>query len=215
MVEGLKERRNLGRFVSATLNQQVSHTENEENSGLENRFGAVLCSDIRSFTSISEANQVRDVVEMLNEHLAAMSECIRASGGLVEQFVGDAVLAVFHGNSLEIASKNAVRAAVAMMRKHHQICQQRSREGKFVYSTGVGIEAGLLLSGTITAGSRNDYMVVGVARNAAEELEIRSKEGLYTRIIVSPQVFQLVDGYKFVLHGDGENYELAELEEKS
>jgi hypothetical protein len=58
-------------------------------------------------------------------------------------------------------------------------------------------------------------MVVGVARNAAEELEIRSKEGLYTRIIVSPQVFQLVDGYKFVLHGDGENYELAELEEKS
>ncbi len=212
MVEGLKERSNLGRFVSATLNQQVSRAENEDDAGLENRIGAVLCSDIRSFTSISEANQARDVVEMLNGHLAAMSECIREAGGLVEQFVGDAVLAVFHGSSMEIASANAVRAAVAMRRSHAQLCRRRQSEGKFVYETGIGIEVGILLSGIVSAGSRSDYTVVGAARNMAEELEAKSKEGRYTRIIVSPQVFSLVKGYKFIRHVDGKNYEVAELE---
>ncbi len=215
MVEGLKERRNLGRFVSATLDQQVSRTESEENSGLESRIGAVLCSDIRSFTGISEANDVREVVAMLNDHLAAMSECIHSCGGLIEQFVGDAVLAVFHGLTLEEASQKAVTAATAMMQRHREICRQRQEQGRFAYAIGIGIEAGQLLSGSVSAGLRREYTVVGVARNAAEDLESRSRNGRFTKILVSPQVFQLVDNYEFVLHVDEENFELVELEGKA
>lgn len=215
MVEGLKERRNLGRFVSATLDQQISHTETESKVGLENRIGAVLCSDIRSFTTISEANDVRDVVLMLNDHLAAMSECVHSCGGQVEQFIGDAILAVFHGKSLDAACEKALAASIAMMRRHQEICILRKQQGQFVYAIGVGIEAGQLLCGTVTAGLRSDYAVVGTARNAAEELESRSRDGRLTRIIVSPQVFQLVNSHEFVLHADGENYELKELEAKA
>ena len=215
MVEGLKERRNLGRFVSATLDLQVSRNDSEEYGGLENRIGAVLCSDIRAFTTISENNEVRDVVTMLNEHLEAMSECIRSCDGLIEQFIGDAVLAVFHGQTLEEASKKALAAGTAMMRCHQEIIRQRQAQGRFAYLIGVGIEAGQLLSGTVTAGQRRDYTVVGVARNTAEELESRSRTGRFTRIIVSPQVFQLVDNYDFVLHVDEENFEVADLEAKT
>lgn len=212
MVEGLKERRNLGRFVSAALDHQVSQAAETGEEGLVKREGAVLCSDIRAFTSIGEKHGVREVVEMLNEHLAAMSECIRENGGLVEQFIGDAVLAVFHGDSLSDACQKAVRAGAAMMRRHQENCLSRRQQGKFLYDIGVGIEGGELLSGTVTAGQRSDYTVVGTARNAAEDLESVSRYGRYTRIMVSPLVYQSVNSFRFVEHDNQEAYELASLE---
>lgn len=215
MVEGLRERRNLGRFVSATLEQNIVQDDQALQHGLENRQGAVLCSDIRGFTTLSEAQDVRDIVAMLNEHLTEMSECIRANGGLVEQFIGDAVLAVFHGQTLRESCERAVAAAVAMTRRHQEINLRRANEARFSYDIGVGIEAGQLLSGVVTAGSRNEYTVVGTARTTAEDLEGRSKQGRFTRIIVSAQVFETVDNFRFVKHTDGENYELASLEKEA
>lgn len=212
MVEGLRERRNLGRFVSAALDKHIAQSEQTEQHGLENRPGAVLCSDIRAFTTLSESNDVRDIVAMLNEHLTDMSECVRAHGGLVEQFIGDAILAVFHGQTLREASEKAIDAGVAMMRRHQEINMRRSNEGKFNYGIGVGIEAGQLLSGVVTAGARSDYTVVGIARTTAEELEATSRHGRFTRIIVSPQVHELAENYSFMQHSDGENFELASLE---
>ncbi len=214
MVEGLKERRNLGRFVSAALDHQVSQAVEMAEERLIKREGAVLCSDIRSFTSIGEKHGAREVVEMLNEHLAAMSECIRENGGLVEQFIGDAVLAVFHGDSLPEACQKAVRAGIAMMRRHQENCLSRRQQGKFLYDIGVGIEGGELLSGTVTAGQRRDYTVVGAARNAAEDLESMSRYGRSTKIMVSPLVYESVNNFRFVEHENNAAYELVTLEER-
>ncbi len=214
MVEGLKERRNLGRFVSAALDHQVSQAVEMAEERLIKREGAVLCSDIRSFTSIGEKHGAREVVEMLNEHLAAMSECIRENGGLVEQFIGDAVLAVFHGDSLPEACQKAVRAGIAMMRRHQENCLSRRQQGKFLYDIGVGIEGGELLSGTVTAGQRSDYTVVGAARNAAEDLESMSRYGRSTKIMVSPLVYESVNNFRFVEHENNAAYELVTLEER-
>ncbi|GAB1352457.1 hypothetical protein MASR1M12_11880 [Erysipelotrichia bacterium] len=214
MVEGLKERRNLGRFVSAALDHQISQAVEMAEERLIKREGAVLCSDIRSFTSIGEKYGAREVVEMLNEHLAAMSECIRENGGLVEQFIGDAVLAVFHGDSLPEACQKAVRAGIAMMRRHQENCLSRRQQGKFLYDIGVGIEGGELLSGTVTAGQRSDYTVVGAARNAAEDLESMSRYGRSTKIMVSPLVYESVNNFRFVEHENNAAYELVTLEER-
>ncbi|HOI90276.1 MAG TPA: adenylate/guanylate cyclase domain-containing protein [Candidatus Rifleibacterium sp.] len=214
MVEGLKERRNLGRFVSAALDHQISQAVEMAEERLIKREGAVLCSDIRSFTSIGEKYGAREVVEMLNEHLAAMSECIRENGGLVEQFIGDAVLAVFHGDSLSEACQKAVRAGIAMMRRHQENCLSRRQQGKFLYDIGVGIEGGELLSGTVTADQRSDYTVVGAARNAAEDLESMSRYGRSTKIMVSPLVYESVNNFRFVEHENNAAYELVTLEER-
>lgn len=212
MVAGLKERLYLGRFVSATLDEHVTKSVETEHQGLESRFGAVLCSDIRSFTTLSEKYQIRDIVAMLNEHLTGMSECIRQHNGFVEQFVGDAVLAVFHASSLKEASQNAVEAAIAMILRHQEINRKRYADGLFSYEIGIGIESGQLLSGIISAGERREYAVVGIARNTAEQLEASSKMGRFTKIVVSPQVYELVDGFKFVKLADDENWEIASLE---
>ena len=210
MVDGIKERRNLGRFVSASLDQQVAIDETAEHKGMEGRFGAVLCSDIRSFTTLSEAHPVREIVLMLNEHLAAMSSCVKEHNGMVEQFVGDAIIAIFYGESLGEASERAVKAALAMIDRHRQINQQREGFGRFSYSFGVGIEVGYLLSGTIKAGTRREYLVVGDARVRAETLEACSKQGRNTRIMVSEKVFALTRGlYDYEKLSDSSEYELV------
>lgn len=208
MVEGLKERRNLGKFVSAALDEVVARDERVENYGLEKRFGAILCSDIRGFTTLSENNPVRDIVAMLNDHLAAISNCITGNEGLVEQYIGDAVLAVFHGSSQAEAAEKALKAGEEIMRTHYLLNQQRRSEGKFSYEIGVGIEVGQLLSGIIRAGARREYAVVGAVRSRAEKLEARSKLGRHSRIVVSSAVFELIRGRKFAKLSDDEDYEL-------
>lgn len=209
MVEGLKERRNLGKFVSATLDEQVARDDRAENYGLEKRFGAILCSDIRGFTTLSENNPVRDIVAMLNDHLAAISSCITENDGLVEQYIGDAVLAVFHGSSQAEAAEKALKAAEEIMRTHLLLNRQRQSDGKFGYEIGVGIEVGRLLSGIIKAGARREYAVVGAVRSRAEKLEAKSKLGRYSRIVVSPTFYELISGKKFARLSDDENYELV------
>lgn len=210
MLDGIKERRNLGRFVSASLDQQVAIDEKAGHKAMEGRFGAILCSDIRSFTSLSERYPVRDIVTMLNQHLAAMSSCIKQQGGMVEQFVGDAIIAIFYGESLGEAAEHAVKAAEAMIEKHRQISEQRAAEGDFAYAFGVGIEVGHLLSGTVKAGSRHEYLVVGDARVRAEALEGLSKTGTYTRIMVSDKVYALTRGlYDYVKAADRDVYEVT------
>lgn len=194
MVEGIKERRSLGRFVSASLDQQVALDEKAGQKGMAGRFGAILCSDIRSFTMLSESYPVRDIVAMLNEHLAAMSSCIKEYDGKVEQFVGDAIIAIFYGESLGEASASAVEAAMAMMKRHRQINEQRQVAGCFNYAFGIGIEVGYLLSGTVKAGNRYEYIVVGDARVRSEELEALSKKGRHTRVMVSEKVYDLTRG---------------------
>ncbi|HNW11466.1 MAG TPA: adenylate/guanylate cyclase domain-containing protein, partial [Candidatus Rifleibacterium sp.] len=114
---------------------------------------------------------------------------------------------------LKRGMEKAVKAGVAMMKRHQENCLSRRQRGKFIYDIGVGIEGGELLSGTVTAVQRSDYTVVGTARNAAEELESMSRHGRYTRIIVSPLVYESVDNFRFVEHENQEAYELASLEE--
>lgn len=210
MVEGIKERRNLGRFVSASLDQQVAIDETAGHKGMEGRFGAVLCSDIRAFTTLSEAHPVREIVVMLNDHLAAMSSCVKEHGGMVEQFVGDAIIAIFYGESLGEASEKAVKASLAMIDRHRQINRQRESLGRFSYAFGVGIEVGYLLSGTIKAGNRHEYLVVGDARVRAEALEACSKQGRNTRVMVSEKVFALTRGvYNYEKLSETSEYELV------
>ncbi|KAF1082901.1 MAG: hypothetical protein GQF41_0668 [Candidatus Rifleibacterium amylolyticum] len=210
MVDGIRERRNLGRFVSASLDQQVAMDEKAGHKVMEGRFGAILCSDIRSFTTLSERYPVREIVTMLNEHLSAMSACIKKQGGMIEQFVGDAIIAIFYGESLGEAAEAAMHAASAMIEKQSQICGQRVAEGRFAYAFGVGIEVGHLLSGTVKAGSRYEYLVIGEARIKAETLEAFSKRGRYSKVIVSDKVHALTRGsYSYVKLDDEDAYEMV------
>ncbi|MDN5280005.1 MAG: adenylate cyclase [Clostridiales bacterium] len=209
MVDGIIERRNLGRFVSAGLDSKIAREEYSAANMLEKSSGAVLCSDIRSFTTLSEKHSVREIVAMLNEHLTEMSACISANDGLIEQFIGDAVLAVFFGDSEKEAAQKAVNAAIQMMKSHHSLIDKRKKAGKFVYEIGVGIEAGKLVSGVLKANDKNEYVLIGQSRSRSEYLESKSKLGTASRIVCSENVSKLVDNVEFVKLSDEENFEIA------
>jgi adenylate cyclase len=215
MMDGIIERKNLGRFVSANLDTRVSDENSSLTGKLEKNFAAVLCSDIRSFTTLSEEHEAREIVEMLNGHLSQMSGCIREHEGKVEQFIGDAVLAIFFGETDHKAVSNALDAARAMMSIHKKNIEQRKSMGKFFFDIGIGIEADHIISGALKLDEKSEYVLVGKARYMAEELEGKSRFAKHSRIICSDNVKQLALNYKFEQLKDTEHWELINGENDS
>lgn len=192
MIDGLRERRELGRFVSATLDQDVSGDHGVA-IGPKEVEGAVLVSDLRSFTTISETYPVEEVVEMLNRHLDAMAGAIHAAGGKIDRFIGDAVIAVFYGKTPAENADRALNAAVAMTRAHKKCQEDRRGRGVFTYGMGVGIDAGKLLVGSFGSAERMERAVLGAPRDSAERLEADSKKGKHTAIVLSEEMIRLLD----------------------
>ena len=185
MLKGLKERRLLGKFVSTTFDTDVK-LSHQLASGQE-IAGTVMFSDIRNFTTISENNPPEEIAGMLNTHLKEMVEIINENSGKVEQFIGDAIVAFFPGDSQQ-ACKRALRAAAAMMLRHRSIQQERQILGKIAYRIGIGLDHGTVMAGILHSGARSEFTVIGPARTRAEQCETASKNGKHTRIMVTPAV---------------------------
>lgn len=212
MIDGLRERRDLGRFVSATLEQDVSG-ERDASGGPREVEGAVLVSDLRSFTTISESRSVEEVVEMLNAHLDAMTGAIHAAGGKIDRFIGDAVIAAFYGESPAENARRAFEAAVLMRRAHEKRLEERREAGAFEYGMGIGIDAGELLVGSFGTADRMERAVLGRPRDVAEHLEADSKKGRHTALILSPEMVRLLGSPPgaFSPVPGSEGFELVEL----
>lgn len=212
MIDGLRERRELGRFVSATLDQDITQAR-DMSGGPREVEGTVLVSDLRSFTTISETQPVEDVVGMLNAHLEAMAGAIHAAGGKIDRFIGDAVIAAFYGESPAENAQRALDAAVAMRRAHQRRLGERRAGGAFEYGMGVGIDAGKLLVGSFGTAERMERAVLGPPRDVAERLEADSKKGRHTTIVLSPEMMRLLGnpaaGFEKIPGSDG--WELVDL----
>ncbi len=186
MIRGLENRRDLGRFVSGTLDAAVSQVSEEEIWAPVKRPGAVLVSDLRDFTSHSESHPPEEIVTMLNHHLESMADCIQRGGGMIEKFIGDAVVASFYDLDGRSGLAAALEAACAMRRRHQGIQEERRVRGLFPYEMGVGIDEGTLLAGTIVSSGRLEHAVLGLPRKEAENLESLSRKGKSTKIVLSP-----------------------------
>ncbi|MEG4277867.1 adenylate/guanylate cyclase domain-containing protein [Microcoleus sp. MON1_C1] len=153
----------------------------------------VLFMDIRSFTSISEKMPPRDLLTWLNNYLEAMTNCIMDHGGVVDKYIGDAIMAVFgvpfcHTEYRQIQQDalNAVAACIAMHERLHQLNQQLRIERKPLIKFGIGLHTGQLVAGSVGGSRRLNYSVIGDAVNVAARLEAMNKE------IVSDSPFNLL-----------------------
>ncbi|MBD2627180.1 CHASE2 domain-containing protein [Trichormus variabilis] len=162
----------------------------------------VLFTDIRSFTTISEGMKPRDLLNWLNSYLGAMAECIQQHHGVVDKYIGDAIMAVFgipfpHTHSKEIQQDaiDAVLAAISMQERLVVLNQELKRLGKPTISIGIGIHTGLVVAGSIGGSQRLNYSVLGDAVNIAarlEQLNKNAKEGNPYSILVSETTFELI-----------------------
>ena len=145
----------------------------------------VLFSDIRSFTSITEALGEQGTVQMLNEYFTIMVDCITREGGMLDKFIGDAIMSGF---GIPIAHDDnedrAVRAAVSMIRELWEWNITRIAHGLEPIEHGIGVNTGMVVSGNIGSPKRMDYTMIGDGVNVAARLESACKQ-YNARILIS------------------------------
>lgn len=153
----------------------------------------VLFSDVRGFTSYCTQYPPQQVVGLLNEYLAAMTDVIFHWEGTLDKFVGDAIM-VFWGAPLPQPDHalRAVCCALAMRKRLSELQQKWRSEGKTPFDTGIGISSGEMIVGNIgAAGKKMDYTVIGDAVNLASRVEGLTRKYPYP-IIMTATTYQQV-----------------------
>ncbi|HNV72308.1 MAG TPA: adenylate/guanylate cyclase domain-containing protein, partial [Candidatus Ozemobacteraceae bacterium] len=191
MVAQLRERERMRAYVSGSVLEKVRDEHVETGQTAQFRPAAILFSDIRGFTSLSEKYPPAQIFEMLNGFLGGVEAIIREHQGDVDKFIGDAVMAVFLGDEKQIAC-SAVEAALDMRRFLAQFNRERQAAGSFPIEIGIGINVGNVLWGDIGSTRRKDSTVIGDEVNLASRLETASKLGRHTHIVVSESTSVLV-----------------------
>ena len=154
----------------------------------------VLFSDIRSFTSLSEELGPQGTVALLNEYFTLMVHCITAEGGMLDKFIGDAIMAEF-GIPIprEDDADRAVRTAIAMINELRTLNVQRQQRGQKPILMGIGLNTDTIVSGNIGSPKRMDYTVIGDGVNLASRLESACKE-YSAQILISEFTYRKMKG---------------------
>jgi len=179
-----RARQRLGLYVSEEVAREALDVSSIEIGGRRQEV-TVLFSDIRGFTSYSEKTSPEQVVLELNAYLNAMVCAIREHGGVVDKFVGDAIMVVFGiPDSRPDDALRALRTARAMQSALGAHNEARARADRPPLAHGIGVHTGPAIAGNIGNADRIQYTVIGDVVNLASRLESATKE-LGLPIVVS------------------------------
>jgi adenylate cyclase len=145
--------------------------------GGEEREVTVLFTDIRGFTSLSESSTPTAILEFLNSYFAEVTHVIEAHSGIVDKYIGDAVMAVF-GAPVASArhAAQAVECAFALRRALAVFNEKLVESGRKPVGTGMGIATGLVVAGVMGSESRHNYTFLGDTVNLAARLQDETKK---------------------------------------
>lgn len=182
----------MGKFMSQDVMKRV--IQDIDNLGLGGKRAnvTVLFSDIRGFTSMSEQMSPQQVSEILNEYFTEMEPIITKYNGVINKFIGDAVMAIF-GEPIQDKNhaQNAVKCAYSMLNKVKELQKKWAQEGKPKIEIGVGISTGEVFVGNIGSINRMEYTVIGDTVNLASRLEGYNKT-YKTKLLISPNTYEEV-----------------------
>jgi adenylate cyclase len=190
MVDGLEEREliraTFGRFVSHEVAEAVL-TGRVPLQG-ERREVSILFQDIRGFTSLSERLDPGVLLRLLNQFFTEVVAAVEAEGGVVKQFLGDGVMALFGApQPYPDHAARAVRAALGIVDRLKGLNETLTQQGVGPLEIGVGIHSGMVVAGLIGPDNRIEYGVVGDAVNLASRVESLTRE-MQATILVSREI---------------------------
>ncbi|KAJ3126532.1 hypothetical protein HK098_007432 [Nowakowskiella sp. JEL0407] len=165
----------LSRYMSPALVHQVLSDGASTLKGSRQK-NTVMIANIRNFTALSETMDAQDVISLLNEHYTYIFNSITQEQGVLDKYIGDAVMGVF---GLPFASENdaerAISCSLKIKEELEKMNQKNDIRGLPVLKMGIGIATGVCLSGTMGAPKRIEYGIVGESVNLAMRLELATK----------------------------------------
>ena len=194
MVVGLEERDKvknvLNKFHGSAIMDDLLSGNLE--LGGQNKEVTVFFSDIRDFTKFSEGHTPEEVVHMLNEYFQVMVGIINRNHGVVDKFIGDAIMAVWGApNKSDDDTYNAIKACLEMRIALEELNKKRAGRGEVPIKIGIGIHTGRAISGNIGSDERMEYTVIGDAVNTAARIEASTK-AFGTDLLISGEAAKIV-----------------------
>jgi len=201
MLSELKEKEKIKnifeRYVTKQVAEAILNGKIKVNLSGEKRNVSILFSDIRNFTSMSEKLPPESVVAFLNEYFGIMLKYIFKYNGMLDKYVGDAIMAVFGApESDKKHAVNAVKAALGMKRGLMELNKRRKMRGEPPINIGIGISSGLVVAGNIGAFEKMEYTVIGDEVNLASRLQDLTKTYKQMIIISEKTAVRLEDSFK-------------------
>jgi adenylate cyclase len=181
----------FGKYVSRAVRDEILAGRVTLNGELKEV--TVLFADIRDFTALVETTPPRKVVSLINTYFKAMAEAINAHHGLVLQFIGDEIEAVFGAPvALENHQQWAIDAALEMRKRLSRLNLELSNRGFPPLRHGIGIHSGKVVAANIGSAQRLSYALVGETVNIASRIQELNKD-FGTDILLSETVLQCID----------------------
>jgi adenylate cyclase len=179
-------------YLTASVINEMLKNPSKLKLGGDKKDLTVLFSDIRGFTTVSEKLTPEELVKLLNEYLTAMTDKVFQYDGLLDKYMGDAIMAVY-GAPLDQPDHaiRACRTALDMMKELKNLQVKWSREGRPVLNIGIGINSGDMVVGNMGSQMRFDYTVMGDSVNLGSRLEGINKE-YGTNIVISEFTYEAV-----------------------
>ena len=168
----------FGRYLSTEIVSKLLDKPDGLDMGGQLQTVTILMADIRGFTTISESLPPQKVVKVLNNYLGTMAEIIMAHDGTVDEFIGDAILALFGAPVAKADdSARAIACALAMQAEMDAINARNIADGLPSIDIGIGINTGEVVAGNIGSKKRAKYGVVGHAVNVTSRIEDQTLPG--------------------------------------
>ena len=187
------QREKLGKYVPKSVVEEIERDREQVLASATRSIECtILFSDIKGFTSFTEANPAAKMVEMLNQYHSEMTKVIDGQDGILDKFMGDGIMVVFlsQGEDDNHALR-AVQCGIDMQNEVSTLDEQWIEQGLGHLSIRVGVNTGEVISGSIGSATRMDYTVVGDTVNVASRLESNGRPG---GVLISDTVYQNVAG---------------------
>jgi adenylate cyclase len=197
MMEDISSEKRLKSTMSRYMDPSIADrlvAAGAEVLGGQNVECTILFSDIRGFTPLTEQLGAHGTVSLLNEYFGLMVDCIQAEEGMLDKFIGDAIMAGFgvpipHGDDPD----RALRCSLAMIRTLAQWNAKRTNDGKLPVNIGIGLNTDVIVSGNIGSEKRQNYTMIGDGVNLASRLESACKK-YGAKILISEFTFRKLKG---------------------
>ncbi len=181
------------RYLSADIVEELLQDPKKLQYGGKEKEISILFTDIRSFTTFTESHNLNETIPKLREYFTEMVKAIKDNRGMIDKFIGDAIMAIF-GDPVydENHALSACKAALAMQERLKKLQEKWQKEGVDIFVNGIGINSGTCIVGNLGSEQIFDYTAIGDTVNLASRLESANKNyPTESNIIISEYTYEL------------------------